>query len=656
MITKLVPSPRGGGRFGDLGAYIASGQRKPASQAPEGAGPEWRRLGEYVLDEAHGGEKVAASWTRNCGTENMALALKTVELTQRCAPAGAGGREGKTLHLVVSFAPGERLGVELMMDIEARLARSLGLEEHERIAGVHRNTDCWHMHIAINKVHPETLKIITPYQSWNKMRAVARQIELEFGLKKTALSRGGERYLSDAAAKMEVHEGRESFTNWARETGRANLMAARDAGQGWQALHAAAAKLGMELKLRGAGLVASPVGVKGYAIKASSIDRGLSLKTLTDRLGPFTEPITGQDLPPAEIRYTSEPLQKSLAARELSARFETVRTAAIAARDDAFKAMQKEQAARRAQIDEWAAAERHRLTHGFIAGFNPNPRASLKQVNAERREMLVSLRLDRKEAGFRLRAQHGIPTWQGFLEEQALAGDMTALEVLRERAAQADALGDTILSAGSAGEVRHVIRIGMKRTIRKDGTIAYGLRDGGQVLDRAGFVEVAVESQAAAELGLDLAEQRFGLVPINVTGSALFKAWVVDAAVRDGASVTFKDPELEALRRAGLIAKKDQNDLAHVSDNASNKLVLTSKLSDIRYRTWTSAVTGGLTFQGTVELPDGALANILSQGLNMYVQRQTRDNEADTQHLTPGDEVSVDEAGRITEIDRGVSL
>jgi hypothetical protein len=93
-----------------------------------------------------------------------------------------------------------------------------------------------------------------------------------------------------------------------------------------------------------------------------------------------------------------------------------------------------------------------------------------------------------------------------------------------------------------------------------------------------------------------------------------------------------------------------------VSDNASNKLVLTSNLSDIRYRTWTSAVTGGLTFQGTVELPDGALANILSQGLNMYVQRQTRDNEADTQHLTPGDEVSVDEAGRITEIDRGVSL
>ena len=209
--------------------------------------------------------------------------------------------------MVVSLAPGERLELAAMQAIEERMAETLGLGEHQRIAGIHRNTDCWHMHIAINKVHPESLRTVTPYRGWPKLRALCRELEQAHGLTQTSLSREAERYLSDRAARMEIHEGRESFTRWARAHAGAALLAARDSGGGWQAVHAAAARLGMEIKPRGAGLVVSPSGVTGYGIKASALDRGLGIKAMTDRLGAYAPPQPGQALPEAETRYTSAP-------------------------------------------------------------------------------------------------------------------------------------------------------------------------------------------------------------------------------------------------------------------------------------------------------------------------------------------------------------
>jgi len=142
VIAKIVPAPKGGGRFGDLGAYVAAGRRRAAGLGPEGQGDTWSRLGSYVLDAAGGGEKVAATWTRNLGAENLAWCFKMVEATQGLARSGAGGKEGKTLHVVVSLAPGERLDLAAMQAIEERMAETLGLGEHQRIAGIHRNRAC----------------------------------------------------------------------------------------------------------------------------------------------------------------------------------------------------------------------------------------------------------------------------------------------------------------------------------------------------------------------------------------------------------------------------------------------------------------------------------------------------------------------------------
>lgn len=318
MIAKQVPSPQGGGRFGDLGAYITDGKRHAVWLGPEGEGAEWSRLGSYVIDQANDGQKVAAAWMSNIEDDDLAWGIKAVEATQALARPGAGGGEGKTMHLVVSLAPGEQLDLASMKEIEARVADRLGLREHQRIAAIHQNTDCMHMHIAINKVHPETLRTVTPFQSHNKLRALCRELEIEHDLTPTSIGRDAQRHMSEDAARMEIHQGRESFTTWAQEKARAPLLAARDAGQGWQAVHEAAARLGLEIKPRGAGLVASPVGSVGYGIKASAIDRGLGIKAMTDRLGDYQAPQAGRPLPEVQDRYTSEPLQKGAAVKGLS--------------------------------------------------------------------------------------------------------------------------------------------------------------------------------------------------------------------------------------------------------------------------------------------------------------------------------------------------
>lgn len=43
-----------------------------------------------------------------------------------------------------------------MEDIEVRRRGALGFAEHQRISAVHQNTENWHLHVAINKVHPGT--------------------------------------------------------------------------------------------------------------------------------------------------------------------------------------------------------------------------------------------------------------------------------------------------------------------------------------------------------------------------------------------------------------------------------------------------------------------------------------------------------------------
>jgi hypothetical protein len=69
-------------------------------------------------------------------------------------------------------------------DIEQELLKSIGMESHHRLSVTHNNTANFHIHIAINRIDPETLKLIDPWQSKKKLDRKSIELEEKHHLQK----------------------------------------------------------------------------------------------------------------------------------------------------------------------------------------------------------------------------------------------------------------------------------------------------------------------------------------------------------------------------------------------------------------------------------------------------------------------------------------
>ncbi|WP_417833988.1 TraI/MobA(P) family conjugative relaxase [Thalassospira xiamenensis] len=257
-----------------------------------GVPDNYTRLGEYIAAAEEKGEKLHQFWIRNCnaGTniEDLDLALLEIEVVRRQKPDIAD----KTYHLVVSFRSGDqdKLTKEDLMAIEEEYAKALGYGDHQRVAGTHINTDNFHMHIAFNKVHPETLKVITPHRDFKILAKISREMEKKYGLTiDPGMTDGKERdrnKLSPAARNYEAHTWQESFQRHVLKH-REEVLEGLGKATNWQEAHELLAGYDISLKLRGNGMVL--VSPDGQAMKASQLDRSCSKKRFEERFGVFEE-------------------------------------------------------------------------------------------------------------------------------------------------------------------------------------------------------------------------------------------------------------------------------------------------------------------------------------------------------------------------------
>ncbi|KZB73485.1 MULTISPECIES: TraI/MobA(P) family conjugative relaxase [Thalassospira] len=255
-----------------------------------GVPDNYTRLGEYIATAEEKGEKLHQFWIRNCnaGTniEDLDLALLEIEAVRRQKPDIAD----KTYHFVVSFRPGEqdKLSKDDLMAIEAEYAKALGYADHQRVAGTHINTDNFHMHVAFNKVHPETLKVVTPHRDFKILAKVSREIEQKYGLAiDPGMTDGKERdpnKLSPAARNYEAHTWQESFQRHVLKH-RGEILKSLGKAKTWQEAHKVLAGYDISLKLRGNGMVL--MGPDGQAMKASQLGRSCSKNKLEERFGVF---------------------------------------------------------------------------------------------------------------------------------------------------------------------------------------------------------------------------------------------------------------------------------------------------------------------------------------------------------------------------------
>ncbi len=171
------PSPSGGGASSGA-AVIVRHQRASASNKG------FRQLARYIRGRS---DKPRATWFLAANLPGVTgprrprarLHARRRRATRRTPAPGSK----RTYHLVISLHPDDRRldGKELRQVVE-NLVETLGFSEHQYIAVRHNDTDHEHIHVAINKIHPETFRIHSPAWDHQKLFTGARALERELGL------------------------------------------------------------------------------------------------------------------------------------------------------------------------------------------------------------------------------------------------------------------------------------------------------------------------------------------------------------------------------------------------------------------------------------------------------------------------------------------
>jgi len=428
---------------------------------------------------------------------------------------------------------------------------------------VHQNTDNWHLHIAINKVHPRTFWNIEPFQDHYRLQEACAELEIRHGLTREPHTTDPEQgrgagagpKVRGRAADFEAQYGRQSFLRWVREAAAPTLLAARDSGQGWNGLHDAAARFNLEFKPRGAGLVIGHGGDSRLHVKASKVDRGLSLKAVTDALGPFIPPDHAASVD-VTASYTKPPRTGPLYEA-----FKQERDAALAARSAALTGLHQQHVAYAQRL---AVYYRNRFRQERQTGLSGHLRRDAFQHIADQQRKDRSDRV-RREADERreVRAQHPIPTWQGYLEAEAAKGNDASLAALRDRMQRRTRIETQILQAQDAEDARHIVYQHLKPSVRRDGRVIYRTADGGVVSDEARSIRVNEVTTGAAFLALSLAADRFGHRPLTVNGTEDFRTQVAKLAGIEGLNIRFSDESLEQHRALAQNARKNRVERDH---------------------------------------------------------------------------------------------
>lgn len=515
---------------------------------------------------------------------------------------------------VVSWIPGENPTDEQVRDACLHVLKAEGLEGHQHLIAVHRDTDKVHGHFMANKVHWETGKAAE--LKWSKMKAVraAREIEIEQGWQHVekgpfvVREQGGEKVVDyrhasakariaereaegknrpDQARKMEAFSGKESLASYVQGEPKRDALAALDKGGNWQALHKALAVHGLAIKPKGPGFaIHSTRDPDATPVKASAMAQALGGARLKSKLGEYHEPTPEVARTEPRREYVKERPKRDPKMREeqrearaferakLRSRYDGYRTEWNAAKAPARTDMYESQSRRRRELAAKAKVQRERIRE---SGLSPIERRAFysvaaMQAAAERKELAEAIKAER--AAFRSERPQDYRAWVG---DRAQEGDPAAIRQLRgwayqdrrksremERADAAAERGPHLaVSDGQVHDPAPPRRLSERvswNVDRDTGTVAYQLdgreafRDSGRRID---YTTEGQHDADAIEAGLLLAREKFGGTALNITGPDEFRDRVLAVAVERGLDVKFSDPELERRRIEGLRERQE---------------------------------------------------------------------------------------------------
>lgn len=149
--------------------------------AVSSSGKSFRALAQYLISGRTGAEfdRVAWSGSRNLPTDDPELAAKIM----RGTAAKSDRVEKPVYHIAISFDPGDKVDRASMERVADKVLARLGLSEYQATIVAHRDREHPHVHIFVNRVHPETGKAWERWQDQPLIQEVLRDEEASLGLR-----------------------------------------------------------------------------------------------------------------------------------------------------------------------------------------------------------------------------------------------------------------------------------------------------------------------------------------------------------------------------------------------------------------------------------------------------------------------------------------
>jgi hypothetical protein len=258
MIGKVNPLGHG---FKGLLAYLEKGK--------DGANPE----------------RVEWLETRNLPTRDPEAAARIMAATAR-----QGRAAEPVYHFSISFDPGDPADREAMRRVADRVLHDLGLHEHQTVLVAHGDTLHPHVHVAVNRVHPETTRAWETWKDWPRIERSLRSQEVETGLRVVPgrlapvpeRVREGRVDTGPSAPARRPERGGEVFVREVRECAAVVFSSAKS----WAELERGLADHGLRVRVNGRGL---SVTDGKREVKASDVARAYSRGKLEARFGAWSD-------------------------------------------------------------------------------------------------------------------------------------------------------------------------------------------------------------------------------------------------------------------------------------------------------------------------------------------------------------------------------
>jgi hypothetical protein len=559
-------------RFGKLVAYLINDQGKHT------------RVGEVIIS--------------NCVSTDLPLALREITATQQL---NARAQSDRTYHLLISFRAGEHPDSQTLKAIEERFCAELGYHEHQRVSVVHRDTDNLHIHVAINKIHPENLTIHDPKADYRIRSKLCAVLEHELGL---ARDRHQAKERHSRSNDIEAMSGEESFRSWVAQYSQHFLDATN-----WQEFHGIADAYSVRLQIRANGFVFVDKE-SGVAAKASDVHRRLAKPTLEARLGKFVdaETIKARE---AQIAYRKKPLRR--------ARTQQLWTEYVGERDtrrdlkEAKLALIRAETAERIRAAKNDAANRRLTAKLLFKGVARQ--ANCFAINIALRRTIRAIHRHADQQYRNLTQETRQLTWLDWLQAQAEKGRTDALEALRA-ARRSSPFPKSLIPANQSHDNSPAPQ---GAQVTKEGAIIETVAGYAIRRDEAG-IYLDDQDRAPDEAVIAMlhhATNMFGTA-VKTQGRESFQVRLARVAGLNHLQIHFADPAIEKVRlEARAIAPVPISRAAQsYTDERNSKR---DRIGDIPFhRLWQSSDAGQLTFSGLRVVEHQNLL-LVSNGTDMIV-------------------------------------